>query len=130
MTPEEAVSQIEKETKSKPGKEGSNSKEVFKVSFRVQRVFIPIGLQPKGTPLPIGFVARPDDQSNTHFSALSVNDVVRDIERLGIFQPEKYFKNRSIEVTGHITVFPPSEPGAKETYQIMVRSLHNFRVIE
>src|SRR6478736_440416 len=60
MTPEEAVSQIEKETKSKPGKEGSNSKEVFKVSFRVQRVFIPIGLQPKGTPLPIGFVPRPD----------------------------------------------------------------------
>ena len=99
------------------------------IVFEVGSVSIPIGSQPRGTPWPIVLSSKTDEK-DVGFNGFLANQIVRDIERLGIFNTGKYFSGRVVEVTGRLKAQERDKPTDKPAYQITVETLGKFKVVK
>jgi hypothetical protein len=111
--------------------EDANQKERMRdltIVFEVSSVTIPTGSQPQGTPWPIVLSSKAAT-GTPQFRGFLANQLVRDVNRLGIFDAAKYFQGRVVEVKGRMK---PVESASDQPpkYEIVVEELSRFRVVK
>lgn len=120
FTPEEAVKE--------------HSENEITVAFRVEKAYGISGSVPVGEEPSFGLAPSVGQDNVSRFSVLIAGQLVKDAKRFGVepFNPGPFLKGRVIEVTGTVEKFdaPNDKPDAKPSYQMVVRSLENFRIAD
>jgi hypothetical protein len=132
-----AVSAQPAERKALPPEEAVRSAADTEVTvrFRVESAGIARAAMKAGpgrTSPSISLRAKQEQGIALRFSALLMREVPGAFARLGIHEPAKYLKDRTVEVSGKIKKHASTDPDRPNdvSYQIDVTTLENFRVVD
>ena len=122
----EAISEINKELPEGRLEEPFTSKAVFHVRFHVEKTDALLGGIRIGSATPLALYARLDQPGDPRFTAFVVGELAKDLRRLSL--SDEHFLDRTVNVSGRLTVSPGRRKGAPPSYQLFVDSLKDLRV--